>query len=115
MTSDFVTTQAYAIPIKLVKNNWGTRQKWWGENEILNHSYYRKGSMSLLNMALFVFMSGWGYFISYLSLTSMDLGTLFDLSFTHCLVIMTFDTLMSNTANSVNVPPICSREVDLCK
>jgi hypothetical protein len=34
MTSDFVTTQAYAIPIKLVKNNWGTRQKWRGEKKI---------------------------------------------------------------------------------
>ena len=27
-------SQAYAIPINLVnKNNWGTRQKWWGKME----------------------------------------------------------------------------------
>ena len=42
--------QAYAIPVKLVnKNNWGTRQKWWGK---WNHNYCRVGNMSLLNMAL---------------------------------------------------------------
>ena len=38
----------------------------------------------------------------------------FDLSSTLCLFIMTFDLLMSNTAKSIVVPPICSREVDLC-
>ena len=27
------TPQAYVIPIKLVKNNWGTRQKWWGKRK----------------------------------------------------------------------------------
>jgi len=43
------TSQAYAIPVKLVKNNLGTRQKWWGK---WNHNYCRVGSMSLLNMAL---------------------------------------------------------------
>ena len=43
------TLQAYAIPVKLVKNNWDTRQKWWGT---WNHNYFRVGSMSLLNMAL---------------------------------------------------------------
>ena len=42
--------QAYAILVKLVnKNNWGTRQKWWGK---WNHNCCRVGSMSLLNMAL---------------------------------------------------------------
>ena len=45
-------TQAYAIPVKLVKNNWGTRQKWWGK---WNHNYCRVGSMSLLNMELVCF------------------------------------------------------------
>lgn len=44
--------QAYAIPVKLVKNNWGTRQKWWGK---WNHNDRRVGSMSLLNMALVCF------------------------------------------------------------
>ena len=39
----------------------------------------------------------------------------FDLSSSLCLVIMTLDLLMSNTAKSTVVPPICSREVDLCK
>ena len=86
-----------------------------GKTNFFNHNYYRNGSMSLLNMALLLSCPGWGYFISYRSLASMDLGTLFDLSSTHCLIIMTFDTLMSSTANSVNVPPICSREVDLWK
>jgi hypothetical protein len=114
MTSDFVEmTQAYAIPIKLVKNNWGTRQKWWGGK--WNHNYCRVGSMSLLNMALSAFVSGWGYLISYFHLLPWVWVILFDLSSAHCLVTMTSDHLMSNTANSTVVPPICSREVDLCK
>jgi len=45
-------SQAYAIPVKLVKNNWGTRQKWWGK---WNYNHHRVGSMSLLNMALVCF------------------------------------------------------------
>ena len=39
----------------------------------------------------------------------------FDLSSVHCLVTMTSDPLMSNTAKSTVVPFACSREVDLCK
>ena len=39
----------------------------------------------------------------------------FDLSSYLCLVTMTSDLLMSNTAKSIFVPPVCSREVDLCK
>ena len=39
----------------------------------------------------------------------------FDLSSVHCLVAMTSDPLMSNTAKSIVVPFIFSREVDLCK
>ena len=39
----------------------------------------------------------------------------FDLSSAHCLVTMTSDLLMSNTAKSTLVPFICSVEVDLCK
>ena len=38
----------------------------------------------------------------------------FDLSSALCLVAMTSDLLMSNTAKSTVVPPICSREVDIC-
>ena len=105
--------QAYAIPIKLVKNNWGTRQKWRG----------KKGTIITVVSAIChswtwhfsAFVSRVGISHSYFSFASMDLGTLFGLLSTHCLVIMTFDTLISNTANSINVPPICSREVDLCK
>ena len=55
-------SQAYAIPVKLVKNNWGTRHKWWGK---WNHNYCRVGSMSLLSMALVAFVSGWGHLISF--------------------------------------------------
>ena len=39
----------------------------------------------------------------------------FDLSSAHCLVTMTSDPLMSNTAKSIVMPFVCSREVDLCK
>ena len=39
----------------------------------------------------------------------------FDLSSALCLTIMTSDLLMSNTSKSIIMPPICSREVDLCK
>ena len=39
----------------------------------------------------------------------------FDLSSVHCLVTMTFDPLMSNTAKSTVVSFMCSREVGLCK
>ena len=39
----------------------------------------------------------------------------FDLSSVHCLVTMTFDPLMSNTAKSTVMSFICSREVGLCK
>ena len=39
----------------------------------------------------------------------------FDISSALFLVIMTSDLLMSNTAKSTVVSPICSREFDLCK
>jgi len=54
--------QAYAIPVKLVKNNRGTRQKWWGK---WNCNNCRVDSMSLLNMALLCFVSGWDHLISF--------------------------------------------------
>ena len=40
---------------------------------------------------------------------------LFDFSSAHWLVTMTLDHLNIDTAKSTVVPPICSREVDLCK
>ena len=39
----------------------------------------------------------------------------FDLSSAYCLVTMTSDPLMSNTAKSTVVPFMCSREVGLCE
>ena len=104
--------QAYAIPFKLVlKNNWGTHHKWWGKME---PSFSYVGSMSLLNMALVCIRVGLG--TSHLfTLPSWVWIILFDLSYAHCLVTMTSDPLMSNTANSTVVPFICSREVGLCK
>ncbi len=44
------------------KNNRGTRQKWWGNKGII---IIVVGSMSLLNMALSAFVSGWGHRISF--------------------------------------------------
>ena len=41
-----------SYPVKLVKNHWGTHQKWWGK---WTSNYCRVGSMSLLNMALVCF------------------------------------------------------------
>ena len=36
---DELILQAYAIPFKLViKNNWGTHQKWWGKMEPVSSS-----------------------------------------------------------------------------
>ena len=49
---DIGPSRAYVIPIKLVKNNWGTRQKWWGT---WSHNHCRVGSMSLLNTTLLFF------------------------------------------------------------
>lgn len=72
------------------------------------------GSMSLLNMALFAFVSGWGHLISFRFLPPWVWVILFGHSSAHCPFIMTFDHVTPNTAKSVLVPPICSREVDLC-
>ena len=105
-------SQADAIPVKLVKSNWGTHQKWW---EKWNHNNSRVGNMSLLNMALVCFRVWVGTSHLVFHWPPWVWVILFDLSSAHCLVTMTFDTLMSNTAKSVAVPPICSREVDLYK
>jgi len=105
--------QAYAIPVKLVnKNNWGTCQKWWGK---WNFNHCRVGNMSLLNVA-FVCIRVWvGTSHLVFHLPPWVWVILFDLSSAHCLVTMTSDHLMSNTAKSTVMPLICSREVDLCK
>jgi len=106
-------TQAYAIPVKLVnKNNWGTRQKWWGK---WNHNYCRVGSMSLLNVALVCFHVWVETSHLVFHFLPWVWVILFDLSSAHCFVTMTSTHLMSNTPKSTVVPPICSREVDLCK
>ena len=76
-----------------------------------NHHHCRVGSMSLLNMALV----GLGTSHLVFHLPPWVWVILFDLSSSLCLVAMTSDPLMSNTAKSTVVPPICSREVDLCK
>ncbi len=114
MALDFVAMTPFKHMLSLSslpsKNNRGTRQKWWGNKGII---IVVIGSMSLLNMALSAFVSGWGHLISHLPPWVWVI--LFDHSSAHCLVIMTPDHLTSNTAKSVIVPPICSREVGLCK
>jgi len=62
----------------------------------------------------FSFMSGWEHFILFFTCLHGFGWSCFYLSSAHCLVIMTFDPLMSNTSKTTIVPPICSREVDLC-
>lgn len=61
------------------------------------------------------FVSGWGHLILFLHLPPWVWVILFDLSSAHCLVTMTSAHLMSNTAKSIVVSLICSREVDLCR
>ena len=87
---------------KMVGKNW-------------NQYHRRVGSMSLLNMALVCIPVGLGtcHLVFYLPPWVWVIP--FDLSSALCLVIMTFDLLMSNTAKSTVVPLICSREVDLCR
>ena len=79
-----------------------------------NHNYCRVGSMLLLNMVLVCIRVWVGTSHLIFHLPPWVWAILFDLSSAHCLVTMTFDPLMSNTAKSVVVPPMCSREVDLC-
>ena len=64
---------------------------------------------------LSAFVSGWGHLISFSTLPPWVWVISFDLSVTLCHVIMTSDFSMSNTAKSIVVPSICSREVGLCK
>lgn len=106
------TPQAYVIPVKLVKNNRGTRQKWRGKNRaiiIVMSAVCRSWTWHLS-----AFVSRWGHLISFFHLPPWIWVILFDLSSAHWLVTMTFDPLTSNTAKSTVVPSICSREVDLC-
>ena len=79
-----------------------------------NDNYCRVGSMSLLDMALVCFRVWVGISHLIFHLPPWIWVIRFDLSSVHCLVTMTSDPLMSNTANSTIVLPICSREVDLC-
>ena len=95
----------------LIKNNRGTRQKWLGKKR--NHNNCRVGSMSLLNRALVCIHVWVGTYHLTFHLPLWVWVILFDLSSAHCLVTMTFDLSMSNTAKSTVVPLICSREVDL--
>ena len=95
----------------------------WKNKEVLarngggkwNHYYSHVGSMSLLNMALVCIRVGLGTSHLFFHLPLWVWVIPFDLSSALCLVLMTSDLLMSNTAKSTVVPPICSREVDLCK
>ena len=84
-----------------------------GEKMEPNHC--RVDSMSLLNMALVCIRAGLGTSHLIFHLPPWVWVILFDLSSTLCLVIMTYDILMTNTAKFTVVSPICSREVDLYK
>ena len=79
-----------------------------------NQYHCRVGSMSLLNMALVCIRVGLGTSHLAITLPSWVWVISFDLSVTLCHVIMTSYSSMSNTAKSIVVPSICSREVDLC-
>ena len=80
-----------------------------------NQYHRRVDSMSLLNMALFCIRVRLGTSHLVFHLPSWVWIIPFDLSSTHCLVTMTSDPLMSNTAKTTICVVICSREVDLCK
>ena len=69
-----------------------------------NHHHCRVGSMSLLNMALVCIHVRLGTSHLILHLPPWVWIIPFDLSSTHCLVTMTSDPLMSNTAKSTIVP-----------
>ena len=71
--------------------------------------------MSLLKMALVYIRVELGTSHLVFHLPPWVWVILFDLSSALFLVIMTFDLLMSKTAKSTVVLPICSREVELCK
>ena len=71
------------------------------------------GSMSLLNMALVCIRVGLGTSHLIICLPSWVWVISFDCASALCHITMTSDPLMSNTAKSSVVPPICSREVGL--
>ena len=83
------------------------REKW-------NQYHFCVSSMSLLNMALVCIRVGLGTSHLVFRLPPWVWVILFDHSSALCLVIMTLELLMSNTAKSSVVPLICSREVYLC-
>ena len=74
----------------------------------------RVGSMSLLNMALVCIRVGLGTSHLVICLPPWVWVISFDRSSSVFHVTMTSDPLMSNTAKSNVVPPICSREFGLC-
>ena len=79
-----------------------------------NQYHSRVGSMSLLNMAFVCIRVGLGTSHLIFCLPPWVWVILFDHSSTICLIIMISKILMSNTAKSSVVSPICSREVGLC-
>ena len=82
--------------IRVVARNGG--EKW-------DQCRRRVGSMSLLNMALVCIRVGLETSHLILYLLPWVWVILFDLSSTLCLVVMTSDLLMSNTAKLTVVPP----------
>ena len=78
-----------------------------------NQYHCRVGSMLLLNMALVCIHVGLGTSHLIICLPSWVWVISFDRSSALCHIIMTSYPLMSNTAKSSVVLPICSREVDL--
>ena len=81
-----------------------------------NHHHCRVGSMSLLNMALVCIRVGLGTISSHFSLASVGLGNLF-WPLICSLPRPSWPLIFwcQNAAKSTVVPPICSREVDLCR
>ena len=80
----------------------------------LNQYHHHVSSMSLLNMALVFIRVRLGTSHLVICLLPWVWVISFDRSSTLFHVTMTLDPLMSNTAKSSVVPPICSREVGHC-
>ena len=79
-----------------------------------NQYHSRVGSMSLLNKALVCIHVRLGTSHLVICLPPWVWVISFDRSSALCHVTMTSNPLMSNTAKSNFMPPICSREVGLC-
>ena len=94
MTSIWYPLQACVKIKRCSPKSWG---KW-------NQHHFRVGSMSLLNMALVCIRVRLGTSHLVFRLPPWVWIIPFDLSSAHCLVTMTSDLLMSNTAKSTIVP-----------